>query len=1202
MPLRLKSLELQGYKTFATRSVFEFPGMITAIVGPNGSGKSNITDGLRWVLGEQSFGLLRGKKTEDMIFSGSEGKPRAGMATATIHFDNTTGWLPLDYAEVTITRRAYRDGQNEYLLNGQRVRLRDISEMLSQSGLSERTYTVVGQGLVDASLALRPEERRKLFEEAAGIGLYRSRREETLNRLESTHKNVERVQVILAELEPRLTMLERQARKAQEYDRVRSELRLVLREWYGYHWYKSQQDLVFQQEKVRQQERNVEIAREKHDELNTEILEVRQKAQELRAQINQWHASASALHTEKELVSREIAVIEERSRSLTDQISTLQIENVQLVQEVESTQENISELENERLTIQQDMEKGLQQSLEIKTQLDQQLELKNRKETAIADCNRKISQVESQMSRNKLLVEERTQRQRTILGNREKFQQSIDETGVLIVDLENEIEQIHRGKDQFETKVKQTNEQIDTTQKENSKIISHLSELRSQKARIQGEFSKTKIEADVIREAERNLNGYSEGARHLLMRIRRGDIKGVGKALSSDLLIPEQYETAITIALGDYLDAIIIQDEAGLETALRSLEDLNEARSTILSVPQITPEEKVSVIQHPDCLGNAMDLIQYPVEMQNFLTLALGRTLIATNRKNIREMMMLLPPSSRIVTLEGEIFYKNGTVMGGKQITSSRISRPRKILDFEKQLQQLQTELDACDEQINRAEQSRKETEEHLTGLKTSLVEYQGQLRQYQTHLQQTSLEADKSRRQVEWNHTQLVQLETEKKQIENELSEAGAKIETLAGELQGLTDDLGQLIQENQFSDMDNLRAEFNFQQTNLAVNQRALDDIARRLAEKYSFLKNSLERTESNKTRTRQVAQDLSSLETGRKEKKEQEEDKSNRLRRLQEEIDPAEEELNRLDAEFNRLQETETLVQNTLTSAEKNLTQAQMDLNHKRENLEVLRKRIEEDFGLVAFEYSENQTGPTPLPMDGMVEKLPRVEELSPELEGSINNYKGMLRRMGAVNPEARAEYTSTKERFDFLQNQIADLNKAEEDLKKILADLDQLMKVEFHRTFEKVAEQFPRMFNRLFGGGNARLMMTDPENVLETGIEIQARLPGKREQELTLLSGGERSLTAVALIFALLKISPTPFCVLDEVDAALDETNVGRFRDLLVELSQDTQFIIVTHNRNTVQAANVIYGITMGRDSTSQAISLRLDEVSDDMLKK
>src|SRR5574341_2593982 len=361
MPLRLKSLELHGYKTFAARTVFEFAGGITAIVGPNGAGKSNIADALRWVLGEQSYSLLRGKKTEDMIFSGSEHRPRAGMASAEVIFDNSTGWLPGDLSHVAVARRAYRDGRNEYLLNSQHVRLRDMNELLAASGLSERTYTILGQGLVDASLALKADERRRLFEEAAGVGLYRVRREETLKRLENTQRNLERVQDIMAELEPRLKSLERQARRAVEYGRAQTDLRVLLREWYGYHWHRAQEELMRAREAVRVQEARVAEAREVHFRAQAEYSQFRERLGELRSRLTAWHRQASELRGEHESVSRDLAVLEERRRALTASHANLLAEQERALSEEKLARERLDETEREAARLQAEMDEAQNQ-------------------------------------------------------------------------------------------------------------------------------------------------------------------------------------------------------------------------------------------------------------------------------------------------------------------------------------------------------------------------------------------------------------------------------------------------------------------------------------------------------------------------------------------------------------------------------------------------------------------------------------------------------------------------------------------------------------------------------------------------------------------------------------------------------------------------------------------------------------------------
>ncbi|MDD2694663.1 MAG: AAA family ATPase, partial [Anaerolineales bacterium] len=393
MPSRLKSLELQGYKTFANRTVFEYAGTITAIVGPNGSGKSNIADSIRWVLGEQSYSILRGKKTEDMIFSGSEQRPRAGMASATMVFDNSDGWLPIDFSEVAVTRRAYRDGQNEYLINGSRVRLKDVSELLAQSGLAERTYTVIGQGLVDAALALKAEERRRLFEEAAGIGLYRSRREEALRRLDSTRRNLERAQDILAELTPRLKSLERQARRAEEYEQMRSDLRVLMREWYGFHWHRAQVELAESRKLTQARLEVLDREREAQARIDEQLSSLRARIQTLRSELNSRHHQLAQLHARREEVSRERAAVDERARWQKQQEQSSREEIARLGEELE-LQREMADLANGEVTKLEDEMRSAQSEYQLaQAALETRLAERKRIEAELKIAQSRLQQV-----------------------------------------------------------------------------------------------------------------------------------------------------------------------------------------------------------------------------------------------------------------------------------------------------------------------------------------------------------------------------------------------------------------------------------------------------------------------------------------------------------------------------------------------------------------------------------------------------------------------------------------------------------------------------------------------------------------------------------------------------------------------------------------------------------------------------------------
>jgi chromosome segregation protein len=466
---------------------------------------------------------------------------------------------------------------------------------------------------------------------------------------------------------------------------------------------------------------------------------------------------------------------------------------------------------------------------------------------------------------------------------------------------------------------------------------------------------------------------------------------------------------------------------------------------------------------------------------------------------------------------------------------------------------------------------------------------------------QQAGLEFETTRRQLEWQESQQVQLKAEAEDaaaIRQNLIHSQSGIES---ESAGVLDEVRTLSARLNELDLADEQEQVTYWNTRVAVVARALEDARARREERGKDVEKFDARRSEFTSRLQEAEISLVSLDENKSSLREREGALHSQIEELRTQIDPAEKNLETAEQEEARLQAVEVHEQRVLGTSERLFNQLQLDQVRKQEALEHLRQRVIDDFGLVMFDYAADVSGPVPLPLEGMVEELPVVTEVSPDLEAQLTQHRTHLRRVGPINPEAKQEFDQESERYSFMHAQVDDLRKAEEDLRQVIAELDKLTQQEFSKTFDAVDKQFRAMFTRLFGGGSARLSLTDPDNLVETGIEIEARLPGRREQGLALLSGGERSLTAVALVFALLKVSPTPVCVMDEVDAMLDEANVGRFRDLLFELSQDTQFIIITHNRNTVQAADVIYGTTMGRDSASQVISLRLDQVTDDMLK-
>jgi len=1200
MPLRLKSLELQGYKTFATRTTFEFAGGMTAIVGPNGSGKSNIVDALRWVLGEQSYALLRGKKTEDMIFNGSDHRPRAGMASAHVLFDNTTAWLPVDFTEVGMTRRAYRDGHNDYLLNDQHVRLRDLNELLAASGLSERTYTFLGQGLVDASLALKAEDRRRLFEEAAGVGLYRVRREEALKRLDNTARNLERVLDILSELEPRIRSLERQAKRAIEYTRAQSELKGILLEWYGYHWHRAQRELTDAREVVKAQDVRVHEAREIHARAQSEHNMFRERLSGLRARLNAWHRQSSELHSQREEVSRALAVLEERQRSLLTTQSSVLADKNRSSDEEQMARERFAQAEQETARLQAEYEEAQRQYGDAQQALQTRQAERASLEEKVGSVRAEIEKWSGQRAESQARLDELKSRLESLGVRLSDAGKAIEAAELHAREMDEKLEQARRLREDSEQKFQRAKESEERAKKEVERLEEERRAKSEERTRRLAEHARGNAQLEILEQAEESLAGYAEGARFLLEAARQARLKGARGALSTSLDVPAELEVAVAAALGDTLDAILL-DATEIEEALQLLESDGTGRAALLPLEDHS-RQLISSPADVNTLGVASRLVNAPEELRSAVDLVLGQTLVVRDRATARRLLPDLPTHARVVTLRGEVFRGDGLIIAGKSASPSALSRPRQKRELTEslvvlggQIEAFNHEIDSLSAQITGTHRELAQAEESLRAARLSLEEAQG-------HERQAGLESESAQRQLEWQSNQHAQLKAEADEAESARENLIQLLSNIESQSARAHEEVRSLSEKLNAMDVADTLNQTSYWSTRVAVVERALADATNRKDEREKEITKFDTRRFELTTRLQEAETSLSGLGTEKSSLREREVQLQVQMEELQVQIEPAEKDLESAEQEETRLQEVESNAQRMLGTAERLLGQVQLDQLRKQEALDNLHEKITDDFGLVMFDYAADVSGPVPLPLDGMVEELPVVTEVSPDLETQLAQQRTRMRRMGPINPEAKQEFDKESERYQFMRTQIDDLHKAEEDLKHVIAELDELTRQEFSKTFDAVDKQFRAMFTRLFGGGSARLALTDPDNLVETGIEIEARLPGRREQGLALLSGGERSLTAVALVFALLKVSPTPVCVMDEVDAMLDEANVGRFRDLLQELSRDTQFIVITHNRNTVQAADVIYGITMGRDSASQVISLRLDQVTDEMLQR
>jgi chromosome segregation protein len=1200
MPSRLKALELHGYKTFANRTIFEFAEAITAIVGPNGSGKSNIADSIRWVLGEQSYSLLRGKKTEDMIFSGSENRPRAGMATASITFDNSDGWLPIDFSEVAITRRAYRDGQNEYLINGQRVRLKDVSELLAQSGLAERTYTVIGQGLVDAALSLKAGERRRLFEEAAGIGLYRSRREEAIRRLDVTQRNLERVQDIMAELRPRLRSLERQAARAREYEQVQVDLQELLREYYGYHWNFAQKELADSRKAVKVREANLVTVRREQGEIEDRLAKTRKHIQALRADLNAWHRRVADLHTRREALSRQLAVAEERARAISAAHGTTEEEWVNRQGELRLFQDGLADDESEIQRLNIELEEARAQASRARAELEA-------RQVEREQAERQLEAMRQELSSFHALQGQLAARLSESRGRTERASSALQEIVVALRAAEALGEQARADQQRAQRQVEVAQQALEEAQKAVQAAQEHQQTLENERkdldqarARVEAGIARIQAQLDVLDHAEASLTGYAGGTRLLLDAARQGRFSGARGALINFLEVPAELETAITAALGEYLDAVLLDAEP--DQALDLL--IGEAaRGALLPLSQIKLAAQKPHPPEPDdadVLGLAARLVKAPEELRPALDLFLGQVYVVRDRRAARRLLVGQPPGVRAVTLRGEVFYASGPVQtGGVNAQSS----DQTLLGRARQRRELGGIIKASHEQRTNLERRLEQLAREIKARQVEagkLAQAEESARKAHVHaISETSrarIALEGIQRQVDWQQVQRKRLQDEVLSAESQSVAISSDLDGLVGQIESARDRLRNASDHLTDLSLDEFQSQYAHWNTLAAVAEQAVSDARARRGERLATIQRLEQMIASIQARLGALDQERASLEESQAAWRQDEITLAAEIRSLQDQIDPAEAALDSVENEQAQLQEVESAVRGKLSQSEHYHAQTRISLARRQEALETWRRRIEDDLGLVAFEYADQISGPTPLPFKGLVEQLPMVEKLSPELEEAIRRQRAQLKRIGPINPEAQEEYKEVRQRFEFLAEQVSDLRKAEADVRQVIQELDRLMEREFQATFNAVASEFRSIFTRLFGGGYAHLVLTDPEDLTETGIDIEARLPGRRSQGLSLLSGGERSLTATALVFALLRVSPTPFCVLDEVDAMLDEVNVERFRELLSELSEHTQFVIVTHNRNTVQAADVIYGVTMGRDSVSQVLSLKLDEIS------
>lgn len=1210
--MRLKQLELQGYKTFAFKTEFVFEDGITAIVGPNGSGKSNIADAIRWVLGEQSYRVLRAKRTEDMIFSGSERRARQGMAQTTLTLDNASGWLPIEFSEVTVERRAFRSGENEYYLNGSRVRLRDIVELLGQSGLGRRTYTVIGQGLVDRALSLGPTERRALFEEAAGIAVYRGKRADALRKLEQTQQNIVRVNDIVNEIVPRLRHLERQAKRAREQKKISMRLDELLRIWYGYRWREGTQALRLARIVARHRQKSLTAVQAELETMTQDIAALRTYQAELRAALSQWHRESSALHSRAEVLQREMAVGEERVRLLRVQREELLVELVPLQTNHQEQAIRVADAQAEMARIHAEVAEHRAALAAARSRLDA---LQNRRQvllsqltaardqafvltTDLADRNSRRAQVEERQA--KVAHEQDSHRKKLA-----QLQVNLAAAEVAQAKLQDQLVTLET--EAADLQARRTDEKARLAQ-----VQIRCQDLQAQLAICRQEEARLRDRYDLLARMREEGEGFYAGVRTVLRAAQPGGppaLKGIVGVLAHLIDVPPGLEHAIEATLGARLQNVVVKTWDNAVAAIEYLKTVQGGRATFLPLDTLRSRRRLLRIAAVEgiegVIGLASELVTFEAHLRPAVELALGHTLVVKDIAAARRAFDRLIGGFQIVTRAGEELRSDGAVTGG----THRAARDGGLLAREREWRDLPTQLSAQADQIESLVRELAAAKEENRSIEASLSQMQAQvdgLAARQTTVAESLVERDREAgrlaQEVEWLESLLCQITMEMDALQARNQSLGTEREAILEKKQNVQRRIAALQQDLDDLLTDDLLAEVNRLQTTLAVTEQTqagqeaiLKSHQNTLAQLDAQVKGRQNRAQSLAREAGQVSTRLTGL-AGRHQTISEE------LAGVQDRVAPAEKEIDDLETRRQEQEAQEAGLRQRQRRYETRYNQAVLEVTRRQEEMAALKRQIEDELGLVEVEMDEGMRGQPPLPLRPIVSSLPAVEELPEGMEEEMRHLRAQLRRLGSVNPNAPVEYAEQVERHAFLLTQAEDLQQATTQLRQVIAELDALMKKDFHETFNTIAQAFTGYFIRLFDGGTARLVLTDPDDVLESGVEIIARPPGKRVQGLAMLSGGERALTATALVFAILKTNPPPFCILDEVDAMLDEANVGRFVDLLQEQAQLNQFIVITHNRATIKAANVLYGVTMGDDSISRVYSKKLeDEESPDKLK-
>ena len=1178
----LKSVEIQGFKSFANKIVFSFEGGITGIVGPNGSGKSNVADAVRWVLGEQSAKQLRGSKMEDVIFSGTEIRKAQSFAYVAITIDNSDKVLPIDYEEVTVARRVYRSGESEYLINGHNCRLKDVGELFLDTGIGKEGYSIIGQGQIEKIISGRPEDRRELFDEAAGITKFKKRKAESIKNLEEESANLARVNDIMSELERQIGPLSKQAEAAKLYLNYRDELKKyeIINFINEYDHIaetraKAETDKNLAENNLKEADARYEDIKEEYEKLENVLNEKAEHIDEVTKLISDKQVAREKAEGELKLIKEQINSINKNSEVNAERLKQAEIKLDKILKENE-------EIELKSKTLVEKEQKLSEEDVLLKGKLNEKMSFKSGLESE------RDVKLNEKAGRDKEKAE--------ASGQIELYKANLEQYKIRRLEINQKIlrnKEVSDGlKSQYDAaseKIKEITvnlEKLEAVQKDASEQIDRLNKDRTAKEKETADKQKEILAAKATLNSMMNMAEKYDGYGNAVKRImeHKKEEAGIIGVVADIIKVKPKYETAVETAIGGAIQNIVTDKEATAKRTISWLKENKLGRATFLPLDAMTlhnPGNFGGALNEEGIIGVAASLTEYETKYAGLVNHILGRTLVADNMDSATRIARKYRYSLRIVTLDGEQLNPGGSISGGAfRNTSNLLGRAREIEEKKESLTGIEAEYAALKKEVEDIRALVSETKHSLSIYKENMSELKISLNTEINHrkqLEQRLSESEQSLNEIKLDGTNLdKERDLAEKEIDrltgiikadenNETEVSGLndiykKLEELTAEIEGINEEINQLrITESTVS------AEKNFIDESLTRVNREKTSVETEIEELNNMASALSISLEEKTSAIESLTSDISCLH----EAIEESENRKKTLVAEKEEISVSHK------AFFGKREEITELRANL----DKEVYRLSGIIEKADTNLETMVNYMLDEYGITYSEAVKNNIASD-------------EEYTSFTLKKLINTQKNLIKELGNVNVGAIEEYKEVGARYELLKTQAEDIVKAEDALKAIIDELDKRMREQFDERFKDINEQFDLAFIELFGGGKGRLELTDGEDILEAGIKIIAQPPGKKLQNMMQLSGGEKSLTAIALLFAIQNLKPSPFCLLDEIEAALDDSNVTRFADYLHKLTKSTQFIVITHRRGTMNAADILYGITMQEKGVSTMVSVNL----------